>query len=187
MARQDGPGNGEGKRAQGQRARRGFSHAGLFLKGQIGRATAKRGLTETRLVTEWAEIVGPEAGAATVPVRISHAGRQLGGTLLLRAAPGRGPEVEMMAPQIVERVNACFGYRAVGRLRLTQEMAPGFAEAARGFDLSGAPAGPSGEDRERIAGKVATVAPPDLRAALERLGLAIAARGRRQDRKERQR
>ncbi|MEM9049855.1 MAG: DciA family protein [Pseudomonadota bacterium] len=191
MASQDGTGNedGKGRRAHAamRRHRRGFAQAARFLDGGVSRAAARRGLTETRIVTQWTEIVGALAGAVTMPVGISRRGRSLGGTLELRAAPGRGPEVEMMAPQIVERVNACFGYRAVARIRLVQDGPSGFAEPAAAFDPAGAPEGlggnapgadrpgePPPETRRHVADTVAGIDDPDLRHALERLGLAIA-------------
>jgi hypothetical protein len=170
-----------------RRARRGFLHAGGMLEGSLGQAAARRGLGEARLLSGWAEIAGPEAAAICAPQKISRAGRQVGGTLVLSVVPGRGPEVEMLAPRIVERVNACLGWRAVSRLKLSQVMPSGLAEGGAGFDFSGAP-GPAGPDpaaRTRIAETVAPVADAALRASLERLGLAIAAgrpASRRKDR-----
>lgn len=158
----------------------GFAPAARYLAANLGKAAARRGLTETRLLTDWAEIAGPVAGAVCTPVGVTRRGRNLGGTLELRAMPGRGPEIEMMAPQIVERVNACFGYRAVARLRLVQEAAPGFAEPPAGFDFAGAPEGNARQEavaaatKSRIEETVSEVADPDLRHSLERLGLAIA-------------
>jgi hypothetical protein len=81
--------------------------------------------------------------------------------------------LQLKGPQIVERINRFFGYRAVGRL----QVAPG------------APTGPTRPTRKadpplspdvlgQIDRKVATVGEPELRAALARLGAAV--RRRRQ-------
>ncbi|MEM9197350.1 MAG: DUF721 domain-containing protein [Pseudomonadota bacterium] len=188
MAGGSKPARGEDRPAFSRR-RAGFAPAARYLAANLGKAAARRGLTETRLITDWMEIVGPVAGAVCAPVGITRRGRALGGTLELRGTPGRGPEIEMMAPQIVERVNACFGYRAVARIRLVQEAHAGFAEQVAGFDFAGAPEVDAGQEaqaatKSRIEETVSEVADPDLRHSLERLGLAIARRAAGRQAKE---
>lgn len=69
---------------------------------------AKAGTAVARLLTHWGEeVVGPEIAAHARPVKISH-GKNLGATLTLLVAGARAPMIEMQAPRIRERVNACY-------------------------------------------------------------------------------
>lgn len=177
MAERD-RGGGEGRRT------RGFLHAAGLLAQGIGKAAARRGLPEVRLLTGWAEIAGPDLAAACRPERISHSGSGFGGTLVLSVRAGRGPEVEMMLPSLRESINAALGYRAVARIRLTQAGPSGLAEAAPAFDLTGAPAAPPEAPppdpaaRAALAAKLAPLAEDGLRDALATLALNLDRRTR---------
>jgi hypothetical protein len=176
MAAQDAPGRGDGK---GQMRRgAGFAPAAGFLAREFRTAAARRGLGDLRLLTAWEEIVGPESAAICRPVRVSHAAGGFGGTLILLAAPGRGPELAMLAETIAARVNAALGYRAVSRVKITQTAAAGFADSGTPFDRTGAPEAPPlpAEVIRRIDSEVASVEDPGLRAALAELGRAVAHR-----------
>ena len=76
-------------------------------------------------------------------------------------------------PQLVERINASLGYRAVSRLRLQRGR-------LHGRPGRPAPVRPSGqvdaEARAALAAQVADIADSALRQAVERLGLALLAR-----------
>jgi hypothetical protein len=181
MARQDAPKRGDDKGfPSAERRGRGFAPAGGLVARQISGLAARRGIVVSKLLTRWEEVAGPEIAAITRPMRIAHGKGGFGGTLWLLAPAGRGPELDMLAPAIVERVNAACGHRAVSRVRLTQSAGTGFADGAAPFDPSGAPvAAPRPvqvppETRARVASAVACIADPALRGALEALGLGIA-------------
>ena len=53
-----------------------------------------------------------------------------GATLVLRVDPARALDVEYRARQIIERINAYFGYRAIAELRILQAPLPAHAIAA---------------------------------------------------------
>jgi hypothetical protein len=78
-----------------------------------------------------------------------------------------------MEPVLIERINAFFGYGAVARLAFTQ--GPPVTAAAAPAPLRQL----SAEEQRAIEARVAGVADPDLRAALARLGSAVA--GSRRD------
>lgn len=101
---------------------RGFAAASYFTKSSLRSASARRGIAETRLVTHWAEIVGPRLARLSRPVRVKHdrAGHGLGGTLIIAVTGARAAEIELEIPQIIDRVNAYYGYRAVVAAKLTQ-------------------------------------------------------------------
>lgn len=134
------------------RRSRGFEAAGVLVGSRIRQAGAARGFALTRLLTRWEEIAGTDIAGIAQPVDIRHGqgrGRKtesgsddarLGATLTLLTSGANAPLVEMQKPQILEKVNACYGYRAISRIRITQTAATGFAEAQARF--AGAPARP---------------------------------------------
>jgi hypothetical protein len=72
-------------------------------------------------------------------------------------------------------VNACYGYSAVSRIRITQTSATGFAEAQTPF-VAQAPSGPAPTDpalTQKARQAVGDGGSAELRDALERLGANI--------------
>ena len=157
--------------------RRQFTQAGALLSTQLRRASEKRGFAETKLLTRWTEICGPDLAAIALPVKISYTREGLGATLYLSCEGARAPEVQMQAETIRARVNACYGYNAVSRVRLAQTDSAGFAEAQARF--TGPPAAvtePPAQVAPAAANATRSVADDRLRLALARLGTNILAR-----------
>lgn len=139
----------------------------------------------SRLLTDWADIVGSEMAALTRPVRITHGrGGQGGAVLTLLCSGAAAPLVQMQLEVIRRQVNACHGQEAVARIRLTQtapqSLAPetaGFAEAQAGF--ASAPTPPKAATGRAVAqARVLTtgIGDADLRAALARLAQNVLSR-----------
>lgn len=134
----------------------------------------RRGFVEGRIVRDWAAIVGPDLAAITAPDSLKFPrARRDGGTLRLRVGSGRALEVQHRLPQLVERVNAHFGWRAVERIALVQGPLPKRPGPARPAE---APL--SEQQRSALAGRVAGIRDCDLRARLVALGERVAARSR---------
>jgi hypothetical protein len=104
---------------------------GEFLPSLMRPAFEKYGFSSAAILTDWAALAGPELAAYTAPERLKWprqkpgedskgAARQTGATLVLRVVGARALEVEHRRPQIIERLNASFGYRAVAEIRLVQ-------------------------------------------------------------------
>ncbi|MBI3453871.1 MAG: DUF721 domain-containing protein [Rhodospirillales bacterium] len=142
---------------------------------KITRATlARRGTVFAALVGEWPAIVGPELAAATLPEKFSAPPKDAAdpaGTLTLRVAGGVAMEVQHLAPQIVERINAFLGWRAVGRLKLFQ--APVSVDRR---PVATPPPQPTPQQAAAIDAAVADVDNVDLKQALTRLGRLVLGR-----------
>jgi len=149
--------------------RRGQMQAiGAMLSRVAGPALGGHGLGEAQLIRHWSAIVGERLARETCPEKISfRRGERRDGTLRLGVSPGIAPEIQHGEPVILERINAFFGYRAVVRLTLRQTLRPRPAEPPPPRRLSA-------EEQDAIARRVAAVGDAELRAALERLGGAIA-------------
>lgn len=159
------------------RRNRGFEAAGHLLDSRIKKAGASRGFALTRLLTRWEEIVGIDLATMAQPVEISHTRSSgLGATLTLLTSGAQAPLLEMEKPKILEKVNACYGYRAISRVRITQTAATGFAEAQARF--TGTPPAPPAQMPQAPAPDPVAegVSDTGLRSALERLGQNIRAR-----------
>ncbi|MGG7568332.1 DUF721 domain-containing protein [Rhodovulum sp. DZ06] len=206
MAGKDGSGSGRGPRGAGgkppaaarapgavqrRKGPGGFKHAASLADGQIRTALHRRGFAEAKVLTDWALIAGEALDGVCRPLRVSYGSKAepgFGATLVLAVAPGRGPEVQMQGPRIVERVNAFYGYRAISRIRVDQR-AGGFEAASRNRDRAGERLRPedaiSPEDAQRAARIVGDVQSPELGAALARLGRNVIGRARAADKKDR--
>jgi hypothetical protein len=159
---------------------RGFRRAVDLMAADLRRASESRGFAESRLLTHWPEIVGPELAAMARPVRVTFPRGGVGATLTVLTAGAQAPLLQMRLPALRDRVNAAYGYNAVARIVLTQTApdmpaaaprparaaAPGMAEAPAPFAPAPAVAG-------RAEAMTASVDDPGLRAALERLGANI--------------
>lgn len=129
-------------------------------------------------MTEWQEIVGTALAGGSAPEKLSPGRDGKGGTLDIRVDSALALELQHLQPQIIERVNAYFGYGAVERIRLRQGPLPR-PPVRRRASPTASPAA-----AEEVAETVAPVADPELRAALDRLGRAIHARAASKDRRK---
>lgn len=139
----------------------------------------RRGFAEANIITEWATIIGTNLARICHPEKLAFPkGKRIDGVLHVRVVGGAATELQHLEPQVVERINAYFGYAAVGRLKL----------------LHTPPIGPVTTPRQPIADKggMGRLEPPllsqkqtdtiknsELRNALENLGRAIVTRSRR--------
>jgi hypothetical protein len=156
---------------EGQPSRRmkGFEPAGGLLRKDIRKASEDRGFAVARLLTHWSVVAGAEVAAATRPVKISYGPGGFGATLTLLVKGASAPLIEAGLTQLRDRVNACYGYNAVARIRLTQTSAEGFSAPE-----SQVPALPPAQPE--AANITANVQDAQLREALEALGNRVLTR-----------
>ena len=152
----------------------GFRNVGGLAQRLTSSLAKGRGTSIARLQADWIAIVGDDLARRTRPEALI-AGRGARGTtkdggklLRLRVSGASALEVQHMAGQLVERVNAYAGYRLIDDLRLVQ----GTISAP---PLRPALPKPSAETERRVASQVAGVKDPELRQVLARLGARIAA------------
>lgn len=119
-----------------------------LVGGALDPLLARQGFGQSSLILNWDAIVGERVAAACEPIKLQWPPRPAKkppdaplepATLVLRVDGGMAIEIQHMAPQLIERVNAHLGWRAVGRLALRQgplerrlkpaRMAPPDAEA----------------------------------------------------------
>ncbi|HEU0072065.1 MAG TPA: DciA family protein [Alphaproteobacteria bacterium] len=127
-----------------------------------------RGFAEAGILTDWPAIVGEMLGRRTAPERIAFArSSKRDGTLHVVCESAFAPELQHLAPQVIERINGYFGYPAVAQLKILHGQVP---QTAR---KRAAPRKPP----DSAPYVDASIKDDDLRASLARLGAAIGAKG----------
>ena len=87
----------------------------------VRQAFWRRGFGEPALVSQWPSVVGAELAGRTAPLKIVFPRRErTRGTLHVRVEGPFAVELQHMAPLIVERLNAYYGYAALAGLALHQ-------------------------------------------------------------------
>ncbi len=137
-------------------------------------AFARYGFAEPEVVAHWAAIVGEDLAAVSAPERIKwprgagEAAQKQGGTLVIRAAPGRALELQYEASRITARINSFFGYGAIASVKVMQ--AAEFGQRRPG--PATLPEKPVCEQQLEVLEE------SPLKAALERLGRGVAGSSR---------
>jgi hypothetical protein len=111
---------------------------GAYVPAIAQKVFEAHGFSSASILSDWPEIIGPDFAAISAPERLawprggnqSHideeerpgmpSHRRSGATLILRVEGPRSLEIQHIAPQILERINIYFGYRAVAELRIVQ-------------------------------------------------------------------
>jgi hypothetical protein len=158
--------------------RGGLKSVGAHVVRLTGPLARRRGTTTALLSAEWSSIVGPDIARHSLPERLigapvarTGAPTAGSGTLRLRVDGPLALELQHLAPQLIERINAHFGHRVVGRLQIVQGPLPHRSPPVRPHPAALDPA-----RRQALQRRVASVADAGLRSALERLGRAVLAR-----------
>jgi hypothetical protein len=87
---------------------------------------ARYGFAYGELMARWPEIVGETLAQHCEPERIKwprgsgEMAQKLGGSLVIRAEPGRSLDLQYKSHQIIERINQFYGYGAVTSVKVLQ-------------------------------------------------------------------
>jgi hypothetical protein len=118
-----------------RRAYTGAKAVGSFIPALTAPAFRKFGFSAATLVTDWQAIAGRELASFSSPQRLvwPKAARgadaddgeaaptaRKGATLIVRVDGSRALDVQYGSRQIIERINAYFGYAAIDSLRIVQ-------------------------------------------------------------------
>jgi hypothetical protein len=134
----------------------------------------KHGFSDPQIFHQWREIVGDQLAKMSCPMKLSRQqtrdarGYQGGATLKVRVAGAAALEFEHMAPQIIERINTFYGYKAVARISLEQGPLPRRKREPKRFERKLTPS-----EEAQLKDQAKVIKNTELRQSLENLGRAI--------------
>jgi hypothetical protein len=155
-----------------ERQRGGEARQIADLMPAIGRTAFRRfGFVQSSVVTRWPEIVGAAHARHCAPESIRFApGEKSEGILQLVVSPAHAPIIQHVIPEIIERVNRFFGYRAVARVKMRQ----GAVQAPKPKEDARTAAPPSLKPIPMELGdSLRDIGDPELRAVLESLARSL--------------
>ena len=103
-----------------KRGRAGFRSASSLLEKQIQKTSETRGFAVSKLLVNWADIIGNEIAKIAKPVKVNYGRDGIGAGLVLLTNGANAPIVQAQSKQIIDRVNEVYGYNAISRVRITQ-------------------------------------------------------------------
>ena len=136
----------------------------------------KRGLSDGAIAREWDQIVGPMIADHSQPERITYQKSEgCSGLLHLRVDhSAMATELQHLEPQLLERINGYFGFKAVSKMHFIH----GPVNKTCGNNtVSQYPTAP--EQNSFVAEAVNNIRDDDLRGALNRLGNAVYREGKK--------
>ncbi|NIX76721.1 DUF721 domain-containing protein [Microvirga terricola] len=147
-----------------------------FIDLCLGPSLAAQGFATSDIIVAWPEIVGERLAEFTQPLKIEWKRRSANAdpearpdpaTLIVRVESAFALELQHLTPVVMERVNAHYGWRCIGKLVLKQGPVRREKPVSRPAPKVGE------EDRKRIGGAVESIDDDGLKAALGRLGEAV--------------
>lgn len=142
-------------------------------------ALKAHGIATAEIIAHWDDLVGARFAPVTRPLRITWPRRPEGAppdratdpaTLVVRCESAHALEFQHSIDHVLERINALYGWHAIGRVTIRQG-------PVRELALT-KPAAPDAPLQPALARAVAAVEDEELRAALDRLGRAISGASR---------
>jgi hypothetical protein len=154
----------------------GFQRTSALVEKKLRAVGESRGFVITRLLTHWSDIVGTQVSNISIPVKVSYAQKGFGATLVILTTGAQAQMLEMQLPVIREKVNACYGYNAIARIRITQTAPVGFSEGQLQFpnkEVKEAEPASCPDTAIKVAAIAETIKDDELRAALSAFGKNI--------------
>jgi hypothetical protein len=143
------------------------------LMPEVGRTAFRRfGFIQSSVVSRWPEIVGPRHARVCSPESIRFPpGEKTEGILQLVVVAAHAPMIQHVIPEIMDRVNRFFGYKAVARVKIRQgDVKPPPASKPRSAPPTLKPV------PFELGESLRDIGDPELRAVLESLARSIEAR-----------
>lgn len=141
----------------------------------IAPVLAQQGFASSDIVASWPELVGERLAAKCEPVKINWPRKTSNGveaepaTLVIKVESAFALDLQHLGPLLIERVNARYGWKAIGKLLLKQ------GPVRKATPPAPLPP-PAPEFVEKARNAVGALADPALEESLVRLGAGILAR-----------
>ncbi len=126
--------------AESFKKRKSATQIASLIGGSLAPSLRARGFASSEVITRWPDFIGaqlaphtralqlkwPPRGSKTLPSlpdrdAIELSAKHDGATLIVAVSGGMAIDVQHMAPQIIQRINAALGWRCVSKLALRQQ------------------------------------------------------------------
>jgi hypothetical protein len=137
---------------------------------------ARYGFAYGELLSRWPEIVGQNLSQYCEPERIKwprgvgEMDQKHGGTLHIKAEPGRSLELQHQTHHIIERINQFYGYGAVTSVKITQSHQYARKPLKNKSNILDA------QTETALTAELASISDESLRFALQKLGTGALAK-----------
>ncbi len=141
----------------------------------LGPALAAQGFAASDIIASWPEIVGERLSGFSQPLKVewprkargADPGERLPASLVVRVEGAFALEMQHLAPVVIERINAHYGWRCIGKIVLKQ------GPVRRAEPRRPRVAAVDEATRRYVGALVEPIAEDGLKAALGRLGEAV--------------
>ena len=163
------------KKAPAGRRARGLLSVAVDVGKILKPLSHKKDFAAFDLARAWSGIMGADLSNQCVPQRLTRGPEGRDGTLHLGVWGPLALELQHMTPQLIERVNAHYGYRAVAKVVFHQTPPQSLTVEKKVTDRKPADASRPGDAAAiaDIEDRAAAVEDPELRAALLALGRSV--------------
>jgi len=130
----------------------------------------KRGFATAEIVTRWPEIAGEIMAAESTPDHLKFPkNSQKGGTLYISASGSVALQIQHQEPNILQRINVYFGYPAISQISISQtsHRYKKIKKVKKNYIE------PTPQQMTQIKSATRMIVKPDLRHALNKLGIAV--------------
>jgi len=130
----------------------------------------KRGFGQGTMIADWKNITGSVLALHSFPEKITYPRNERGnGTLHLRIdSPALALELQHLEPQLLDRINTHFGYRAVAHIKIIQGALPEKEVEPVAEKRALTP-----EENKVLDDRLDLVSDPELKEALRALGSEV--------------
>jgi hypothetical protein len=153
-----------------------FKPVGSVIVSLLDPLLAKRSHVDAALALSWPELCGERLAGRTQPLKVTWP-RRAGpddpfepGVLVIACEGAAALDLQYGTRELIERINAFFGYSAIGRIRFEQKRVDHFRAAAKA-----SPKPLPDSVRAEISREVGAIEDEGLRQSLERLGSSVKA------------
>lgn len=152
--------------------RGGVKKLNRLLPREAKTAFKKFGFSQTRIISQWKDVVGKDMAAASQPLKMRFPrGARAGGTLDILVDAGWAVELQHLEPLMIDRINSFFGYAAVAKITITQGPTGLAKPKAKEKDPELTP-----DQQQELEALIGKTKDDDLRETLKRLGTGIMAK-----------
>ena len=131
------------------------------------KTTRQQGFITASILLDWPTIVGAAFAELCQPLKISFPpNKKREGRLHVMTSSAFAVQISYLEPQIIEKINSYFGYKAVQKLLIRNGEMPKKISSKKEYVITD-------HDRQTVEQPIATIDDPEIKQRLLAIGLGI--------------